>query len=188
MTRRFISALSLVSAIAVLVSTHPAFLAAQSSSLPDGPAVGATVDRFIYEDQGITAVSFRYSVLRPRTLGSEIGVSLFPDALSIGALYLAPDLGAAFNASAPGFSLLLKGGLSTLAGLGGGFAFTPGYHFGAGLIVQVGQRLGIRVDAIRHVYLNASESEGIWSVGLGLTALGGSIHTSRHSDSTLVVQ
>jgi hypothetical protein len=172
MIHRSGSALSLLFAILVLVASNPRLVDAQSSNLPDGPALGASVDRFIYEDQGIMAVSFRYSALRARTVGSEIGVSLFPDALSAGSLYLAPDLGAAYNVSAPGFTLLAKAGLSVLTGLGGGFAFTPGYHFGAGLIVQAGQRFGIRVDAIRHVYVSANESEGIWSLGIGFTGLG----------------
>jgi hypothetical protein len=51
-------------------------LTAQERTLPDGAAAGASVDRFIYEDAGITAVSFRYSGLRARRVGSEIGVSL----------------------------------------------------------------------------------------------------------------
>jgi hypothetical protein len=172
MTRSFSSGLSLLSAIATLASTLPLSLtAAQGPRLPDGPALGGSVDRFIYEGEGITAVSFRFSALRAGKVGSEIGVSLFPDALSAGVLYLAPDLGPAFNAAGPGFSVLVKGGISTLAGLGSGFAFIPGYHFGAGLIMQAGKRLGIRVDAIRHVYLIDNESEVLWSVGLGFTGL-----------------
>lgn len=171
MTRRFTAGFSLLSAIATLVSTLPPSLAAQGAKLPDGPAVGGSVDQFLYEGQHLTAVSFRFSKLRAGRVGSEIGVSLFPDALAAGALYLAPDLGPAFNASGPGFSLLLKGGISSLAGLGGGSVFIPGYHFGGGLIVEVGKRFGIRVDAIRHVYLIDNESEIFWSVGLGFTGL-----------------
>jgi hypothetical protein len=171
MIRGFSSGLSLLFASATLVFVVPPTLAAQTARLPDGPAVGGTVDQFLYEGEHLTAVSFRFSGLRAGKMGSEIGVSLFPDALSAGALYLAPDLGPAFNASGPGFSLLLKGGISSLAGLGGGFAFIPGYHFGGGLIVEAGKRFGIRVDAIRHVYLIDNESEVFWSVGLGFTGL-----------------
>jgi hypothetical protein len=155
-----------------LIFTLPDSLAAQNRFLPDGPAVGGSVDRFIYEGDGITAVSFRFSGLRAGKVGSEIAVSLFPDALSAGALYLAPDLGPAFNVSGPGFSVLFKGGISSLAGLGGGVSFTPGYHLGGGLIVQAGNRLGIRVDVIRHFYLIDNETERLWSVGLGFTSLG----------------
>jgi hypothetical protein len=169
MTRRF----SFAVFVAIALFSPPSnSLTAQASTLPDGPALGASVDRFIYEGEGITAVSFRYSGLRARKLGSEIGVSLFPDALQSGSLYLASDLGPAFSAPGPGFSVLVKGGLSTLTALGGGFAFEPGYHFGGGLIFQVGARSGIRLDVIRHFYLIDNEAEGLWSVGLGFTGLG----------------
>jgi len=172
MTRRFSFAVSI---FAVIALCHPRSnsLIAQERTLPDGPAAGASVDRFIYEGAGITAVSFRYSGLRARRVGSEIGVSLFPDALSAGALYLATDLGAAYSMPGDGFSLLFKGGVSTLTALGGGFAFDPGFHFGTGMIVQTGKRSGVRLDVIRHYYVIENETEGLWSVGLGFTALGG---------------
>src|SRR3954470_10685345 len=110
MTRRFSFA---VSTFAVIALCHPQSnsLIAQERTLPDGPATGASVDRFIYEGAGITAVSFRYSRLRARQVGTEIGVSLFPDALQAGALYLAPDLGAALSVPGSGFSGLLKAGV-----------------------------------------------------------------------------
>lgn len=172
MTRRFNFA---VLAFAVIALSHPRSnsLIAQERTLPDGGASGASVDRFIYEGAGITAVSFRYSGLRARRMGSEIGVSVFPDALSAGTLYLATDLGGAYSAAGEGFSLLFKGGVSTLMAIGGGLAFEPGFHFGTGMIVQTGKRSGVRLDVIRHYYLIDNETEGLWSVGLGFTALGG---------------
>jgi hypothetical protein len=146
--------------------------AQSNSELPNGPALGATVDRFSYEGEGITALTFRFSGLRSRTLGSEIGVSLFPDGLQYGTLLLAPDLGAAFNASGPGITVLVKGGLSMLAGIGRGLGFIPGYHLGGGLIVKAGKRMGIRLDLARHVYLAGdATSEPVWSVGIGFTSL-----------------
>ena len=99
--------------------------------------------------------------------------SAFPDALSAGTLYLATDLGGSYSAPGAGFSLLFKGGVSTLTALGGGFAFEPGFHFGTGMIVQTGKRSGVRLDVIRHYYLIDNETEGLWSLGVGFTALGG---------------
>jgi hypothetical protein len=170
MARGFSSGLSFILANTALLFVVPPPLGAQHA-LPNGPAVGGTVDRFLYEGGGITAASLRVSSLRARAVGTEIGVALFPDALSAGALVLAPDLGAAFNASGPGMSVLVKGGLSALTGLGAGFAFEPGYHLGGGLIVQIGKRAGMRVDVVRHAYLIDNETEAIWSVGLGFTGL-----------------
>ena len=172
MTRRFNFAVSAFVAFALFYPRSNS-LTAQERTLPDGPAAGASVDRFIYEGAGITAVSFRYTGLRARRVGSEIGVSLFPDALSAGSLYLATDLGGAYSAPGDGFSLLFRGGVSTLTALGGGFAFEPGVHFGTGMIVQTGKRSGVRLDVIRHYYVIDNETEGLWSLGVGFTALGG---------------
>jgi hypothetical protein len=171
--RSFSSDLVLFCASLALTFTTLVDLNAQTAtSLPDGPALGASIDRFVYEGEGITAVSFRFSGLHSRSVGSEVAVSLFPDALQSGAVYLASDLGPAFNISGPGITVLLKAGVSTLTGFGGGFAFTPGYHLGGGVILRAAGRLGIRVDLARHVYVSGVEStEPIWSVGVGFTSL-----------------
>ena len=163
----------LISALTTLVSTTLLCQTDRDQVLPNGPALGAGVDRFIYEGDGITAMTFRISQLRSRAVGTEIGVSLFPEALAAGALYLAPDVGAAFNISGPGFTVLAKGGVSALAGIGGGIGFLPGYHVGGGLIIRTGERGGIRLDVVRHAYLVENESEAIWSVGLGFTVFPG---------------
>jgi hypothetical protein len=141
--------------------------------LPNGAAVGGTVDRFFYEGESITALTFRFSGLRSRHVGSEIGVSMFPDGFRVGALLLAPDAGPAFNLSVPGATILMKAGLSSLLGLGGGFSLIPGYHLGGGMIVRIGDRAGLRIDAVRHTYLIDSASESLWSLGLGFTGLAG---------------
>jgi hypothetical protein len=60
-------------------------------------ARGVSVDQFIYDGAGLTAVSFRLSALRPSSLNTEIGISLFPSALQARALLLAPDFGAAYH-------------------------------------------------------------------------------------------
>jgi hypothetical protein len=135
------------------------------------PAMGASVDRFMYEGRGVTTVSFHYSGLKPRTLSTEIAAALFPEALQVGALVLAPDIGAAYDVRGSGFDLLLKAGMSALAGVGGGFAFQPGYHFGSGLLIRTGKASGVRLDVVHHIYLIDQESEGIWSVGIGFTSL-----------------
>jgi hypothetical protein len=125
----------------------------------------------------LTAVTFRFSELHSRGVGPEISVGVLTDPLSSGQVLLAPDLAAAFNASGPGVTVLLKGGLSTIAAIGGGFL--PGYHFGSGLLVQTGSRWGIRLDVARHVYLTGGGREAIWSVGLGFTGLARRATTSQ---------
>jgi len=179
---------SLPAALAILLLAGAPVLAAQDKDVPASDstvqdssqpliprgskvAVGASVDRFLYEGEGITAVSFRYSGLKPKTVATEVGVSFFPDALDAEALLFAPDVGAAYDFSGKGVDLLLKAGLSALTALGNGFAFEPGYHFGGGVLLRTGKASGIRLDVIRHTYLIDQEAEGIWSVGLGFTSL-----------------
>jgi hypothetical protein len=143
----------------------------RSRTLLEGAAKGLTFDRFIYEGGGINAFSFRYSALLPGRLGSEVGVSLFPAGLRARALILAPDFGPSYNISVPGATLLVKAGGSAITGLAADVVFVPGFHFGGGLVVRLDDRTGLRIDAIRHYYMDLSETEAIWSVGAGLTAL-----------------
>jgi uncharacterized membrane protein YdjX (TVP38/TMEM64 family) len=156
-----------------LAAASPQRVAAQepSSSRLEGISKGASLDRFIYEGTGETAFSFRLSGLRPGGLGPELCVSFFPKALIARALLFAPDFGAAYNLSIPGATLLIKGGGSALTGLATDVIFVPGAHVGAGIVVRIDERTGIRLDAARHYYIDTGEIEAIWSIGFGLTAL-----------------
>jgi hypothetical protein len=160
--------------LAVSLIVLPTFgNAAQKGSgrLPDGAAVGGSVDRFLYEGTGVTALSFRITALRHNAVGTEVGVSLFPEALEYSALFLAPDVGPAYNISLPGATVLVKAGASALLALGGGFAGVPGVHLGSGVLLRAGPRAALRVDVIRHWYLAEQEFEPIWSIGVGFTGL-----------------
>jgi hypothetical protein len=160
----------LIVVIAMLLAMSPR-LAAQDTPPRLKPALGGSVDRFMYDGHGITTLTFHYSGLKPNTVSTEIAAGVFPDALAAGALWLLPDIGAAYDARGPGFDLLFKAGLSSLVALGGGFAFQPGYHFGSGLLIRTGKASGVRVDVVRHAYLIDQETEGFWSVGIGFTTL-----------------
>jgi hypothetical protein len=137
------------------------------------PAMGASVERFTNDGYAITAVAFHYSGLKPNTASTEIAIAVFPDALTAGALLLAPDLGAAYDVRGDGFDLLFKAGLSALTGIGGGILVLPGYHFGGGLLIRTGKASGLRLDVVRHSYLIEQRTELFWSVGIGLTSLPG---------------
>jgi len=156
-----------------LAGASPRQLAAQepSSSRLEGISRGASLDRFIYEGTGETAFSFRFSDLRPRGFGPELSVSFFPKALIAQALLFAPDFGVAYNVSIPHATLLLKAGASALTGLATDVLFVPGAHVGAGIVVRIDERTGIRIDAARHFYFDTGETEAIWSIGLGFTTL-----------------
>jgi hypothetical protein len=136
-----------------------------------GISVGAGLDRFIYEGATATAFTYRRSDLRPGKLGPELSVSLFPEALIARALLFAPDLGAAYNMAIPRSTLLIKAGASGLVGLNTDIVFVPGAHLGAGILLRIDERTGIRIDAIRHYYFDTGETEAIWSLGFALASL-----------------
>lgn len=130
------------------------------------------MDLFTYEGSRATAFTFRGSSLAPGGLGPEVGVSLFPGALSARAVMLAPDVGLAYNLALPYATLLIKAGGSALTAVApGGAAFIAGYHLGAGLALQLDRRTGVRFDVIRHSYIGFDEAEAVWSIGLGFTVL-----------------
>jgi hypothetical protein len=144
---------------------------APSTSRLEGVSVGAGVDRFVYEGYAATAFTYRRSDLKPGRVGPELSVSLFPQALFARALLLAPDIGAAYNLSIPHSTLLIKAGISAITGLGPTFAFIPGVHLGTGIMLRLDDRTAIRVDAIRHIYVDGNQTEALWSIGFALASL-----------------
>lgn len=164
--------LYLLIGLILAASTPTRSQAQQRQGLPDGIAIGGSMDRFIEDGFGLTTLSFRLSDLRRNSVGTEVGVSLFPQALVAGGVIVAPDLGAAYNISLPNATLLLKAGGSGIVGLGPGLlAGIPGLHLGAGLIVRAGPRAGVRFDVIRHFYRYDGRTAPVWSVSFGLTKL-----------------
>ena len=156
-----------------LLGVSPHRLGAQEQASPrlQGISKGVSVDRFLYEGTGVTAFTYRSSRLRPGRLGPELSVSAFPTLIAAQALLVAPDFGAAYNVSIPHATLLIKAGGSAITGLAADVVFIPGAHLGAGIVVRIDDRSGIRIDAVRHFYMDTGETEAIWSVGVGFAAL-----------------
>lgn len=138
-----------------------------------GSARGMSMDRFMTEGSGLMAMTYRFSTLRPGSLGAELGVSLFPQALPAGVLALAPDIGASYNITVSGGSVLLKTGGSAVLALGlAGAYFIPGFHLGGALLIQAGDRSAVRIDVVKHYYLpSGGKVQPVWSVGLGFAIL-----------------
>jgi hypothetical protein len=156
----------------LLLAAQPASSQGRLARLPDGPAAGVSVNRFHYEDAGaITAVGFHLSRLKHNGAGTELGLAVFPQYLQVPALVIAPDAGVGFNISLPAATLLLRGGVGAIAGLGGGVNLLPGAHLGTGVLIQVDHRLALRADLLRRWYLINSETERFWSFGLGFSVL-----------------
>ena len=170
--RRLLRRILVVKALAV--SPLVGGLAAQSDAGPlRGQAMGMSMDRFMYEGIGVVAMTYRYSSLHPGGVAPELGISLFPQSLPAGVLAIAPDLGASYNVTIPGGSVLFKTGGSALAAMGtGGAVFVPGIHVGGTALFKMGHTSGMRIDIIRHYYwISEGEIEPIWSIGLGFAIL-----------------
>jgi hypothetical protein len=156
----------------LVLAAQSAIAQSRLALLPDGPAMGVSVNRFHYEDAGaITAVGFHLSRLKHNGAGTELGLAVFPQYLQVPALVIAPDAGVGFNISLPAATLLLRGGVGAIGGLGGGVSLLPGAHLGAGALIQVDHRLALRADLLRRWYLFNSETERFWSFGLGFSVL-----------------
>ena len=156
----------------------PPWVAALNAQGPEGPlagpAMGLSMDRFTDGGStGLVAMTYRFSTLRPGSLGAEIGVSLFPQALPAAVLALAPDLGAAYNITVPGGSVLLKAGGSAVMALSPAGAYlVPGFHVGGALLIKAAHRSGIRIDVVKHYYrTSGGEVQPVWSLGLGFAIL-----------------
>ncbi|MFL5493592.1 MAG: hypothetical protein ACJ8DC_04310 [Gemmatimonadales bacterium] len=158
--------------LSLLAAVQPVSAQSPIAQLPDGPTSGLSVERFQYEDEGaIAAVSFHRSRLRHNGFGSEFGVAVFPQYLQFPSLVTAPDAGVAFNISVPAATLLLRGGLGALLGIGGGLSLFPGAHLGGSALVHLDQRLAVRADVLKRWYRIGDETAPFWSMGVGFTVL-----------------
>lgn len=167
--------IQLGTAMLLLVAAAP--LHAQGSTwLPSGTAIGVTLDRFEVEDFSLVAGTFHVSSLKPNHLTPEFAVAIFPQAFASMALITNLDVGGALNLPLPRATLLLRAGLSGLLiwGAGGGGAL-PGVHYGASLLIRIGEKDGIRFDAIarRAVYPPYGVSAAYLSLGVGFTSIPG---------------
>lgn len=157
-----------------LVIVPPAELPAQSGAEPlRGRAIGMSMDRFMVPGLEMVAMTYHYSVLRPGTIGVELGVSVFPQALPAGVLATAPDIGPAYNLTIPGGSLLIRAGGSAIAAAGMyGVTLVPGAHLGGTLLVKTGNLSAARLDVThRRYWVDGGEIDGAWSIGLGFAIL-----------------
>lgn len=153
----------------VLLSWGRPATAQESQPIPAGVALGLTVDRFRGEEESYATITLHVSSIKPRGVTPEFALSFFPTELAEGAVIGNIDLGAAWNLSFPGGTLLLRAGGSVLAAVGGNNALAlPGFHYGASLLLRATENFGLRFDVIERRYqlfLGAST----FTVGVGFS-------------------
>jgi hypothetical protein len=165
--------LLLLASLALATVGRTAHAQAGIPSLPDGTAVGVSATKFaetLRLDESATALTFRRSALRRNNIGLELDVGVFPQALP-SALIATFDVGPGYNLSLPGTTLVLRGGAGAIIGLGGGALMIPGAHLGASALIRLESRAALRLDLLRHFYLNEGELYPFWSLGLGFAVL-----------------
>ena len=141
--------------------------------LPNGKALGVSATRYTQTlslDESVTALTFRRSDLRQYAVGLNLDAGIFPQALP-SALVATLDVGPGYNLSLPGATVVLRGGVSGIFGIGGGALLIPGAHLGASALVRVDSRAAVRLDLLRHLYLSDGEVYPLWSLGFGFAVL-----------------
>ena len=163
----------LLASLALATVSRTANAQSATSYLPNGRALGLSVTKFtetLSLDESVTELTFRLSALRRNAIGLELDAGIFPQALPT-ALVVTLDGGPGYNLSLPGATLVLRGGASGILGIGGGALLIPGAHVGASVIVRMQSRAALRLDLLRHFYLNEGELYPLWSLGVGFAVL-----------------
>jgi hypothetical protein len=141
--------------------------------LPEGPALGGSLEIVGAEGVRSPFVSLRLTELVQNRFSREVSLGVLPEGLREGVLVLLLDAGPVYNAALPNTTVLLKGGVSMvgiMSGGGGGAAL--GLHLGIGGITRIGPTTGLRLDLSQRFFgLPGDLSVGVLGAGIGLTRL-----------------
>jgi hypothetical protein len=183
------SILPLLASLALATVSRTAHAQASVSYLPNGPALGISATRFaetLRLDGSVTALTFRRTDLRRNAVGLELDAGVFPQALPFGALITSFDIGPGYNLSLPGVTVVLRAGGGGILAIGRATELIPGAHLGASTIIHLQSRLALRLELLRHFYLEEGELYPYWGLGLGFAVLPRSpAPVIRHSRSAL---
>jgi hypothetical protein len=166
--------LPLVVTLTLAIGAAPAAAQRESRLLPDGLATGFSAGAVVGDGSALVLGTVHSYRLRARKVGSAMSIAFLPQTLLFLTLTAAGDVGAAYNASMPGATLLLKGGATAFAAIGAlGAGAYPGLHVGASLIAGGTGRSGLALDVTHRWIWTEGGPHGLWSFGLGITSLPG---------------
>jgi len=160
-----------------LVTAIPSSLTAQART---GLLLGGTFDAYGFgEGLGAFVPTFRVTHLAGTGPGVDAALGVLPHGLSEGTLVMALDAGLAQGLGLGPATLLLKAGVSNLLAVGQTSFLFPGLQGGAGLILPVDRRGGLRMELTRHWYLAHGTVAPLWSAGLGFVVFPPGRHDLR---------
>ena len=158
-----------------LVVLHLVLLAALTPSQGAGQSsrvTGASVERFYLGEYHFTAVNFRRTDLTQDGAGLDLAAGFVPDALAARVALLDLDVGLARALQVGPAMLVLKGGVSSFAAVGGDANFLyPGVQAGLAIVIPLERRCGLRLDLGRSYYFPQDGPFQLWSIGVGLAVL-----------------
>jgi hypothetical protein len=148
--------------------------------IPDGQALGFTIDRFTKDGDGdLISFTFHVTQLKRGGMGPDFGIGTFPRVLAGLHLALTLDADAAFNIALPLMTILPRGGASTIMIAGSEVTgFGLGYNYGVSVLFNFNARDAFRIDITRRKYLEGDLFDGgVLTIGIGVSGV-----PSRHRD------
>lgn len=148
---------------------------AEAQRIPDGNALGITVDRFriLAEDEQYTTVTFHVTPLKAGGLSPDFAVGIFPSLLRAYAIATTLDAGIGYNISLPRVTILPHIGASSFLALGlGGSAVLVGYHAGVSVLINFSTTNAFRIDITRREYFRQGDLlSSSLSIGVGISSV-----------------
>lgn len=148
---------------------------ALAQRIPDGKALGITVDRFrvLAEGGRYTTITFHVTPLDAGGLSSDFAIGIFPTAIRAYVIASTLDAGIGYNISLPRVTILPRIGASSLFEVGlGGYLGLVGYHAGVSVLINFGTTSAIRLDITRREYFPQDDRPtSSLSIGVGISGV-----------------
>ncbi|MEP7326942.1 MAG: VTT domain-containing protein [Gemmatimonadota bacterium] len=161
--------------LAGVLVTHQAMAQRDDMRIPDGPALGFTVDRFRLPEEAdrFTTVTLHVTQLNAGGLSPNFAVGLFPTLFPAYEIVTSIDAGIGYNISLPRVTILPYLGASSLFEIGAYNSAGPiGLHVGVGVLINFSDNNAIRLDLTRREYFSQDrELRSSLSLGVGVSGV-----------------
>jgi hypothetical protein len=132
---------------------------------------GGSFERVLGLPGHAVAFAYRRTEASRRGFGLDLGLGLFPVALTVRTVRLQVDAGFALTQAIGPAALVLKAGAGSMMDLGQSTQLIPGLQAGVAAIIPLEGRCSLRLDLTRRQLFPAGESVARWSIGFGLAVL-----------------